>query len=50
MPVLTDLESSLVSGRYLCGTDNHLSTEGVALRTAEIVAALSARLGREGGA
>ena len=50
VPVLTDLESSLVSGRYLCGTDNHLSTEGVALRTAEIVAALSARLGREGGA
>ena len=50
VPVLTDLESSLVSGRYLYGTDNHLSTEGVALRTAEIIAALSARLGREGGA
>ena len=50
VPVLTGLESSLVSGRYLYGTDNHLSTEGVVLRTAEIVAALAAQLGREGGA
>lgn len=49
VPVLEELEGSLVSGVYLYGTDNHLSTEGVSLRTAEIIAALSAQLEREGG-
>ncbi len=45
VPVLGDMEASLVSGTYLYGTDNHLSTQGVELRTAEIIAALAARLG-----
>ncbi len=48
VPVLGDIESSLVSGVYLYGTDNHLSTEGVALRTEEIVDALTAQLEQEG--
>lgn len=33
VPVLGTLEGSLWPGRYLSGTDNHLSTEGAALRT-----------------
>lgn len=49
VPVLGDVESSLVSGVYLYGTDNHLSTEGVALRTEEIIDALTAQLEQEGG-
>lgn len=49
VPVLGDVESSLVSGVYLYGTDNHLSTEGVALRTEEIIALLTAQMEREGG-
>lgn len=48
VPVLGDVESSLVSGVYLYGTDNHLSTEGVALRTEEIIAALTVGLEQEG--
>lgn len=48
VPVLGEIESSLVSGIYLYGTDNHLSTEGVALRTGEIIGLLAARLNREG--
>jgi hypothetical protein len=49
VPVLGDMEDSLVSGTYLYGTDNHLSTQGVELRTAEIIAALAARLGEGAG-
>ena len=49
VPVLGDIESSLVSGVYLYGTDNHLSTQGTALRTEEIIAALTAQLEQEGG-
>lgn len=49
VPVLGEMESSLVSGVYLYGTDNHLSTEGVNLRTREIIAALTAQLEQEGG-
>lgn len=48
VPVLGELEDSLVSGVYLYGTDNHLTTEGAALRTEKIILALSARL-EEGG-
>lgn len=47
--VLGDVESSLVSGVYLYGTDNHLSTEGVALRTRDIIAELVSQLKQEGG-
>lgn len=49
VPVLGGMESSLVSGVYLYGTDNHLSTEGVNLRTRDIIAALTAQLEQEGG-
>lgn len=49
VPVVGDMERSLVSGVYLYGTDNHLSTEGAALRTVEIIAALTAQLEQEGG-
>lgn len=48
VPVLGDIEDSLVSGVYLYGTDNHLSTEGVALRTQDIIAELAAQLEQEG--
>lgn len=48
VPVLGEIESSLVSGVYLYGTDNHLSTEGAALRTGEIIKLLAARLNQEG--
>ncbi len=41
VPVISDLEDSLYSGVYLYGTDNHLSTEGVKLRTKKIIADLS---------
>lgn len=44
VPVLEDLEASLVSGTYLYGTDNHLSTQGAAERTGRVAAALAVRL------
>lgn len=47
VPVLGTLEESLWSGVYLYGTDNHLSTEGVALRTEQIIGQLEAQLERE---
>ncbi len=40
VPVITDLEDSLVSGVYLYGTDNHLSTEGAEIRTRQVIEAL----------
>ena len=48
VPVISDIEDSLVSGTWLYGTDNHLSTEGAALRTRQIIQDLSAQLEREG--
>lgn len=45
VPVISPLEEALWPGRYLYGTDNHLSTEGVALRTARIIEELKAALG-----
>ncbi|MCD8159779.1 MAG: leucine-rich repeat domain-containing protein [Clostridiales bacterium] len=47
VPVISDLEESLYPGRYLYGTDNHLSTEGVQIRTARIIADLQAQLEKE---
>ena len=44
VPVISELEDSLWSGVYLSGTDNHLSTEGVRLRTQRIIADLTAAL------
>ena len=46
--ILTPLQDSLLPGRYFYGTDNHLSTNGVAMRTAQVIAALTAQLQREG--
>ena len=40
VPVITELEDSLWSGIYLFGTDNHLSTEGAAIHTEQIITAL----------
>ena len=47
VPVISDMEDSLVSGTYLYGTDNHLSTQGVALRTARIIEDLRTQMERE---
>ena len=50
MPVISDIEDSLVSGVWLYGTDNHLSTEGAAIRTGRIIRELKAQLETEGAA
>lgn len=47
VPIITELEDSLWPGTYLYGTDNHLSTEGVAIHTARIIAALNAQFAME---
>ena len=46
--ILTPLQDSLMPGRYFYGTDNHLSTNGVALRTAQVITALKDALQKEG--
>lgn len=48
VPVITELEASLWSGVYLYGTDNHLSTEGAAIHTERVAAALRAQMERDG--
>ncbi len=48
IPVISDLEDSLVPGRYLYGTDNHLSTEGVEPRTRQVLEDLKAQMQRDG--
>lgn len=48
IPVISSLEDSLVPGRYLYGTDNHLSTEGAALRTRRVLGELQARMEQDG--
>lgn len=47
VPVISTLESSLMPGRYFYGTDNHLSTNGVALRTRQVIADLRAQWEKE---
>lgn len=49
IPVISPLEESLFPGTYFYGTDNHLSTEGVQLRTAWIIRDLKAQLEAENG-
>lgn len=44
VPVLLPLSESMVPGRLLFGTDNHLSTNGCALHTARIIEALAQAL------
>ena len=43
VPVISDIEESLYTGTYLYGTDNHLSTEGVQIRTERVIADLQHR-------
>lgn len=47
-PVISEIEGSLYPGHLLYGTDNHLSTEGVALRTARFIRDLRRQFEREG--
>lgn len=47
VPVISPLERSLLPGRYFYGTDNHLSTNGVALRTEQVIRDLRAQLEKE---
>lgn len=48
IPVISDIEESLYEGTYLYGTDNHLSTEGVAIRTERIIQDLHRQLQADG--
>lgn len=48
VPIITELEDSLWSGVYLYGTDNHLSTEGTALHTQRVIAALKKQMRKDG--
>lgn len=48
VPVITELEDSLVSGVYLYGTDNHLSTEGAQIRTRQVIEALGQQFSERG--
>ena len=45
--VISDPMESLYPGRYLFGTDNHLSTEGAAIRTERIITDLNRYLSQE---
>ena len=47
VPVISDIEESLYPGTLLYGTDNHLSTEGVTIRTKRILADLQRQRERE---
>lgn len=49
VPIISDIRDSLVPGKYLYGTDNHLTTEGAALRTQKIISELRRQLGSEAG-
>lgn len=48
IPVISELEDSLYTGTYLYGTDNHLSTEGVQIRTEQVIRDLQEQLAKEG--
>lgn len=48
IPVISQLEDSLWSGIYLYGTDNHLSTEGVAIHTQRIIPLIRAQMTADG--
>ncbi len=47
VPIISDLRDSLISGIYLSGTDNHLSTEGVRLRTERVIVELREQMEKE---
>lgn len=44
VPVISNLEDSLMSGIYFYGTDNHLSSEGVEIRTQNVIADLKEQM------
>lgn len=48
IPVISDLEESLYEGTWLYGTDNHLSTEGVEIRTERIIEDLHRQMEKDG--
>ena len=47
VPVISEIEDSLYSGIYLYGTDNHLSTEGVRIRTEKVIMDIKKQLEQE---
>ncbi len=48
VPILSSLSDSLYSGIYFWEIDNHLSTEGVQLRTNAVIRDLKAQMGADG--
>lgn len=48
VPVISDIEDSMFSGYYFYETDNHLSDEGVEIRTERIIADMYAQMEQEG--
>jgi len=48
VPVISNIEESLVSGICLYKTDNHLSTQGVSMRTDRVIEELGTQMAREG--
>ena len=42
--IITPLQDALMDAKWFCGTDNHLSTAGVQLRTRKVIEALEAAL------
>ena len=48
VPVISEIEDSLWSGTYLYGTDNHLSTEGVAIHTQRLIPLIRAQMALDG--
>lgn len=48
VPIISQIEDSLWSGNYLYGTDNHLSTEGVAIHTMRLIPLIKAQMEKDG--
>ena len=48
VPVISEIEDSLWSGIYLYGTDNHLSTEGVAIHTERLIPLIRKQMEADG--
>jgi hypothetical protein len=48
VPIISEIEDSLWSGTYLYGTDNHLSTEGVAIHTRHLIPLIREQMIKDG--
>lgn len=48
VPVISEIEYSMFSGYYFYETDNHLSDEGVTIRTEHVIADMRAQMEKEG--